>query len=70
MRPVDDVRLLTAPEVGALFRVDSKTVNRWANSGRIPYIRTPGGQLRFREDEIRALLKEDVPRPLRAVDAA
>ena len=70
MRPVDDVKLLTAPDVGALFRVDSKTVNRWANSGRIPYIRTPGGQLRFRKDEIRALLKEDVPRPLRAVDAA
>jgi excisionase family DNA binding protein len=49
-------RLLTPGEVAALFRVDPKTVTRWAASGRITSIRTPGGHRRFRESEVRALL--------------
>jgi excisionase family DNA binding protein len=49
-------RLLTPGEVAALFRVDPKTVGRWAAAGRLVYIRTPGGHRRFRESEIRALL--------------
>ena len=51
-------RLLTPGEVAALFRVDPKTVTRWAASGRITSIRTPGGHRRFRESEVRALLRE------------
>ncbi len=39
-----------------MFRVDPKTVTRWAAAGRISSIRTPGGHRRFRESEIRALL--------------
>ena len=46
-------RLLTPGEVAALFRVDPKTVTRWAASGRISSIRTPGGHRRFRESEAR-----------------
>jgi excisionase family DNA binding protein len=42
--------------VAALFRVDPKTVTRWAAAGRISSIRTPGGHRRFRESEVRALL--------------
>lgn len=49
-------RLLTPGEVAALFRVDPKTVTRWAAAGRISSIRTPGGHRRFRESEVRALL--------------
>lgn len=49
-------RLLTPGEVAALFRVDPKTVTRWAASGRITSIRTPGGHRRFRESEVRNLL--------------
>ena len=49
-------RLLTPGEVAALFRVDPKTVTRWAASGRITSIRTPGGHRRFRESEVRSLL--------------
>jgi excisionase family DNA binding protein len=45
--------------VAALFRVDPKTVTRWAASGRISSIRTPGGHRRFRESEVRALLRGD-----------
>lgn len=49
-------RLLTPAEVAQLFRVDPKTVTRWAAAGRIGSIRTPGGHRRFRESEVRALL--------------
>ena len=50
-------RLLTPGEVATLFRVDPKTVTRWAAAGRISSIRTPGGHRRFREAEVRALLE-------------
>lgn len=50
-------RLLTPGEVATLFRVDPKTVTRWAAAGRIGGIRTPGGHRRFRESEVRALLE-------------
>ncbi|MDR7302377.1 BldC family transcriptional regulator [Haloactinomyces albus] len=51
-------QLLTPGEVAALFRVDPKTVTRWATAGRIGSIRTPGGHRRFRESEVRTLLDE------------
>jgi excisionase family DNA binding protein len=51
-------QLLTPGEVAALFRVDPKTVTRWATAGRIGSIRTPGGHRRFRESEVRTLLAE------------
>ncbi len=58
-------RLLTPGEVAALFRVDPKTVTRWASAGRIGSIRTPGGHRRFRETEVRALLASlTTPAPL------
>ncbi len=53
--------LLTPGEVAALFRVDPKTVTRWAAAGKISSIRTPGGHRRFRESEIRALLASENP---------
>jgi len=34
-------RLLTQGEVALMFRVDPKTVARWASSGRVGSIRTP-----------------------------
>jgi len=52
---------LTPGEVAALFRVDPKTVTRWASSGRITSIKTPGGHRRFREREIMAMLNGDQP---------
>jgi excisionase family DNA binding protein len=55
-------RLLTPGEVAALFRVDPKTVTRWAAAGRISSIRTPGGHRRFRESEVRALLRGETVR--------
>lgn len=63
-------RLLTPGEVAALFRVDPKTVTRWATAGRIGSIRTPGGHRRFRESEVKALLAElttEASEPVRGV---
>lgn len=57
MNGVDNTeKLMTPGEVAELFRVDPKTVTRWAAAGRIGSIRTPGGHRRFRESEVRALL--------------
>ena len=55
-------RLMTPGEVASLFRVDPKTVTRWAVAGRIGSVRTPGGHRRFRESEVRALLRGDPQR--------
>jgi excisionase family DNA binding protein len=52
--------LLTAAEVAELFRVEVRTVTRWAIAGRITSIVTPGGHRRYRESEIRALLAGSV----------
>jgi excisionase family DNA binding protein len=49
-------RLMTPGGGAAMFRVDPKTVTRWAAAGRIGSIRTPGGHRRFRESEVRTLL--------------
>jgi excisionase family DNA binding protein len=51
-----DGELLTSAEVASLFGVDRRTVVLWAKRGRIPALRTPGGQHRFRAEEIRRLL--------------
>jgi excisionase family DNA binding protein len=57
---IEEDLLLTPAEVGALFRVDPKTVTRWAKAGRLASIRTPGGHFRFRESEVRELLGKAV----------
>lgn len=49
-------RLMTPAEVARVFRVDPKTVTRWAAAGRLRSIKTPGGHARFFEAEVRALL--------------
>ena len=51
-----DADLLTPAEVARLFRVDPKTVSRWATEGKVSEIRTLGGHRRFRASEIYALL--------------
>lgn len=49
-------KLLTPAEVAALFRVDPKTVTRWAKAGKLSSIRTLGGHRRYWENEVRGLL--------------
>lgn len=56
--PADD-RLLTPSEVAEMFRVNPKTVTRWARTGRLRALKTIGGHRRYRLSEVR-----------KAVDAA
>ena len=56
--------LLTPSEVAALFRVDPKTVTRWAKAGKLTSIRTLGGHRRYKESEVKALLKVILPNTL------
>ena len=48
--------LLTPGEVAARFRVDPKTVTRWANAGKLTAVRTLGGHRRYRRREVDDLL--------------
>lgn len=52
----DHEPLLTPAEVANMFRVDPKTVTRWAKAGKLTSIRTLGGHRRYREAEVRAAL--------------
>ena len=58
----DDVdapeQLLTPSEVAAMFRVNPKTVTRWARAGKLTAIRTLGGHRRFKVSEIKRCLEE------------
>ena len=49
--------LLTPAEVASMFRVDQKTVTRWAKAGKLTSIKTLGGHRRYKESEVKALLK-------------
>jgi excisionase family DNA binding protein len=49
-------KLLTPGEVAEMFKVNPKTVTRWARAGKITAIRTLGGHRRFSAEEIHALL--------------
>lgn len=54
--------LLTPSEVAALFRVDPKTVTRWAKAGKLSCVKTLGGHRRYLASEVNALL-EGLPMP-------
>ena len=54
--PVEVEALLTPGEVATMFRVDPKTVTRWAKAGQLTSVRTLGGHRRYRSVEVQALL--------------
>jgi excisionase family DNA binding protein len=54
--PAEQEVLLTPAEVASLFRVDPKTVTRWAKAGKLTSIRTLGGHRRYKDSEVKALL--------------
>jgi excisionase family DNA binding protein len=56
VRSPESEPLLTPAEVATMFRVDPKTVTRWAKAGKLSSIRTLGGHRRYKEYEVRALL--------------
>jgi excisionase family DNA binding protein len=57
MKVQDDDALLTPAEVAKMFRVDPKTVTRWAKAGKLSSIRTLGGHRRYRADEVKRFLE-------------
>ena len=56
-----DSPLLTPAEVAALFRVDPKTVTRWAQQGKLRSIRTLGGHRRFLASAVWEALRGVLP---------
>ena len=54
--PGMDQHLLRSHEVAVLFDVTERTVINWASSNRLPSLRTAGGHLRFRSEDVLALL--------------
>jgi excisionase family DNA binding protein len=59
-RVADAEPLLTPAEVAVLFKVDPRTVTRWAREGKLTSLRTLGNHRRYREAEVRALLNGTV----------
>jgi excisionase family DNA binding protein len=55
--PKEDA-LLTPAEVAKKFRVDPKTVTRWAKAGKLSSIRTLGGHRRYRAAEVEKFLQQ------------
>jgi excisionase family DNA binding protein len=59
--------LLRSHEVAVLFDVTDRTVINWAAANKLPSIRTAGGHLRFRGEDVLALL---AGRPIRDASSA
>jgi excisionase family DNA binding protein len=53
---------LSLGHAASLLGVDQATLRHWADTGRVRAFRTPGGHRRFQEDDLRALIRHDVPR--------
>jgi excisionase family DNA binding protein len=56
-----DRSMLTPAEVAAVFGVDSRTIVRWAQEGRLNFLRLPGkngwpGHRRFFRSEVDAMV--------------
>jgi excisionase family DNA binding protein len=55
-KPVQ-ARYLRTSDVARLLQVSPGTVSTWAKEGKLPYLRTLGGQRRYPEEAIRALVR-------------
>ena len=52
----DQHHLLRSHEVAVMFDVTERTVINWAAAGKLPSLRTMGGHLRFRREDVMRLL--------------
>lgn len=62
MPDTDSGAPLTPGAVARLFGVSVVTVATWADSGKLPHFRTPGGQRRFRPEDVEAFIDAQTPR--------
>lgn len=51
---------VTAGDVARMFRVDTRTVARWAKDGKLSFFRTPGGAYRYSRAGAEALVRGEV----------
>lgn len=58
-----NVRWLSLQEASKMLGVHPSTLRQWADSGKIPTVRTPGGHRRFAEADVRALLEPESLQP-------
>jgi excisionase family DNA binding protein len=56
-------QLLRSQEVAEIFDVTERTVINWASAGKLPSLRTIGGHLRFRRDDVMRLLNPPMSPP-------
>lgn len=54
---MDEPAPLTTGDVAALFAVTPETVAAWADAGKLPSFRTPGGHRRFLPADVDELRK-------------
>jgi excisionase family DNA binding protein len=57
-----EAEYLTPGQAARLLHVSPKTVDRWANQGRLPCLVTLGGHRRFSAQAVQALVDEMVAR--------
>lgn len=63
----DVERMLRPREVAMLFKVDPKTVTRWAKTGRLTPVTLPSGHRRYRAADVEALINSTSRRAKPAV---
>ena len=51
-------KLLRLREVAALFQVHPKTAYSWVKTGRLPALRSPGGLIRVRAEDVRTVAEK------------
>jgi excisionase family DNA binding protein len=54
---VEQAAYLRTAEVAELLHVSPKTISWWAKEGKLPHQKTLGGHRRYKEADIRALIK-------------
>jgi len=59
---------LSRGQVARLFGVSVSTVTRWARTGLLPAVRTPGGHYRFRAEDMRRAARSGAPNELLRLD--
>jgi excisionase family DNA binding protein len=55
-----EVELISLGEAARRLGVSPESVRHWANSGRIPHLRTPGGRRFFRTDDIQRWIESRI----------
>jgi len=54
--PTPKVAKMRLAEAAEMLGVHPETLRRWADEGKVPYVRTPGGERRFASEDIEAVM--------------